>query len=71
MMEKAKFHFPTESYELSRLLSVTMNAIRRARQQELTQYGINSKRVSLLLSINIFSRCKFSYDPNLPLSDFL
>jgi MarR family transcriptional regulator, organic hydroperoxide resistance regulator len=51
-MEKANFSFTDESYELSRLLFVTMTAMRKARQRELQEYSVHSRRVSLLLAID-------------------
>jgi len=52
MTENLKFSLPNESYDLSRLLLVTRDAIRKVRNRELTKYGIDSSRVSLLLAIN-------------------
>ena len=43
---------PGESYELSRLLLITRDAIRKVRNQELTQYNVQSNRVSLMLAID-------------------
>jgi DNA-binding MarR family transcriptional regulator len=43
---------PNQSYELSRLLLVTRDAIRKIRNQELKQYNVDSSRVALLLAIN-------------------
>jgi DNA-binding MarR family transcriptional regulator len=43
---------PGESYELSRLLLITRDAIRKVRNKELTQYNVQSNRVSLLLAID-------------------
>jgi DNA-binding MarR family transcriptional regulator len=45
-------HLPGESYELSRLLLITRDAIRKVRNKELTQYNVQSNRVSLLLAID-------------------
>lgn len=53
MIKKTNLYFPNEIYKLSRLLSVTINAIRKARQQELYQYSVHSRRAALLLAIHI------------------
>jgi MarR family transcriptional regulator, organic hydroperoxide resistance regulator len=53
MIKNPKLSFPSESYELSRLLLVTRDAIRKVRNQELIQYNVHSRRVSLLLAIDV------------------
>ena len=50
--ENLKSSLPNESYELSRLLLITRDAIRKVRNQELTQYSVQSNRVSLMLAID-------------------
>jgi DNA-binding MarR family transcriptional regulator len=53
MIKNLKLPFPNESYELSRLLLVSRDAIRKVRNQELAQYNVQSRRVSLLLAIDV------------------
>ena len=43
--------FSEESFELSRLLSITRDAIRKARQKELDQYNVHTRRATLLLAV--------------------
>ncbi len=52
MNKNLEHSLPGESYELSRLLMVTRDAIREVRNQELTKYHVDSRRVSLLLAIS-------------------
>jgi DNA-binding MarR family transcriptional regulator len=43
--------FSEETFELSRLLSITRDAIRKARQKELDQYNVHTRRATLLLAV--------------------
>ena len=52
MIEDLNPLLPRESYELSRLLLITRDAIRKVRNKELTQYNVQSNRVSLMLAID-------------------
>jgi DNA-binding MarR family transcriptional regulator len=52
MTERTRPSSPDENYELSRLLLVTTDAVRKARQKELKQHSVHARRVALLLAIH-------------------